>query len=196
MLMQLKKQRGINMIEVLATIIITTVGLLGLNALQLKASRATLDSGNRSQAVWMLEDLTNRMRANLVGINEYDTNGEMSCGTAPKICSAYHSGANRVSAPSDCSVAEQAASDLHEVLCGYGAAVNDNITFSSAADFIANPRVDVSVGEDNVAEIIFSWDVRTSGIDEDGNIVYALPDGTETDETIVLRDRVTARVHP
>src|SRR5690554_8096247 len=114
MLNNIKKQRGINMIEVLVTIVITSVGLLGLNSLQLQASRSTLDSGNRSQAVWILEDLTNRMRANLVGIQDYDTDGKKNCSSlsVSTHCSSFHNGTNKVMAANSCTATQQAKSDL------------------------------------------------------------------------------------
>lgn len=194
MLKLIKKQRGINMVEVLVTIVITSVGLLGLNSLQLQASRSALDSGNRSQAVWVLEDLTNRMRANLIGFSDYDTGGTMQCGTAPKLCSSYHTGNNKVTAPTNCTATQQAKSDLYEVLCGFNASVGGSeATFSSAADFIANPSLDVSINNTtNTANITLEWDVRTSGTDSDGNAVYS---ASSTDiET--QRASISTEVHP
>lgn len=198
------KQSGISMIDVLVTIVITLVGLLGLSSLQFKASRATLDSGNRSQAVWVLEDLTNRMRSNLVAIESYATNGELRadpwCGEQAqtiKICSAHHNGSARVSAQA-CSATEQAQSDLYEVLCGYGVnAANNEIIFSSAADFIANPGISISLDSaTGVADINLAWDVRTSGVDASGKTIYALTDSKNPDDSINLRTSISTRIHP
>ena len=181
------------MVEVLVTIVITSVGLLGLNSLQLQASRSTLDSGNRSQAVWILEDLTNRMRANLVGIDEYDTGGDMTCGTAPTICSSYHNGSAKVMAATSCNAQAQAKSDLHEVLCGFGAAVSGSeVTFSSAANFIANPILNVTVDANKNAKITLSWDVRTSGQDTSGKAVYA----ADSTNLTTQRASISTEVHP
>lgn len=183
------------MVEVLVTIVITSIGLLGLNSLQLKANRSTLDSGNRSQAIWILEDLTNRMRANSTELSQYDTGGEMSCGATPKICSAYNNGTNKVNAPANCTITEQAKSDLFEVLCGFGAEVNGSeVTFSSAANFIANPSLTVTVDNNNNAEIELAWDVRTSGT-QSGQKVYALQD-SPNGSTVTLRDSIKTKVHP
>lgn len=183
------------MIEVLVTIVITSVGLLGLNSLQLQASRSTLDSGNRSQAVWILEDLTNRMRANLVGIQDYDTGGVKKCdATAPTNCSSYHNGTGKVAAANSCTAADQAASDLHEVLCGFrtSTAGSNDIVFSSAANFIANPELTVVVDANNSAEITLSWDVRTSGQDTSGAEIYA----TDSSNISVQRASISTEVHP
>lgn len=194
MLNTIKKQRGINMVEVLVTVVITSVGLLGLNSLQLQASRSTLDSGNRSQAVWILEDLTNRMRANLVGVQDYDTDGVKKCVAAPTNCSSYHNGSSKVLAANNCTATQQAKSDLHEVLCGFRtqAAGNDDIIFSSAANFIANPELTVNVDSNNSAEITLSWDVRTSGQDSSGKAVYTA-DSSDIDKQ---RNSITTEVRP
>jgi len=170
-------QRGINMVEVMVTIVITSIGLLGLSSLQLQANRSTHDSGNRSQAVWMLEDMANRVRANTVALASYDTgNDPVSCNNAPaKICTAHHDGNNRIAAAADCTNDEMALSDLWEVACGFGAAVNNSsVTRSSPTDFIANPELIVGVNNaNNQVTITLSWDVRTSGTDQQGATVYA-----------------------
>lgn len=169
-------QVGINLIEVMVTVAITSIGLLGLSSLQLQANRSTLDSGNRSLAVWMMEDLSNRIRANAISAPAYDTGGvAYACGNTPaKICTAYHSGSSRVAANLTCSNDEQAASDLWEVACGFSPSVSgSSTTRSSAADFIAGPELTVSFNAlTNEITTTLSWDVRSSGTDANGNQVY------------------------
>lgn len=196
MLKQLHKQKGINLIEVLVTIIITSVGLLGLNSLQLKATRSVQDSGNKSQAVWIIDDLTNRMRANLVGIASYDTGGEKDCNalSVTKQCSAYHTLSARVTAHNDCTAAEQAKSDIYAAICGMdnGAGSND-LVFSGAASFIADPKINIKVSASREVDINLSWSVRTSGTDEDGEAIYSVEN---LDDDSTLRASITAKVHP
>ena len=74
-MISLKDHQGFSMVEVLVTLAITIIGLVGLASLQLQASRSASDTGNRSQAVWIIEDLTNRIRANTGGLENYDTGG-------------------------------------------------------------------------------------------------------------------------
>src|SRR5690606_31548768 len=106
------KQRGCNMVEVLVTISITTVGLLGISSLQLQSNRAAQDSGNRSQAVWILEDLADRMNINRTAFADYNTNGNYACPTAePTICADYHDGFSRTAA-ANCSAQQIATSNL------------------------------------------------------------------------------------
>jgi type IV pilus assembly protein PilV len=168
-------QRGINLVEVMVTVAITSIGLLGLNSLQLQANRSTQDSGNRSQATWMLEDITNRIRANNIALVSYDTGGAaVNCANPPaNICSAYHDGSARVQADF-CDNAQLAASDLWEVACGFGSNVaSSSSTRSSAADFVANPSLIVTINADNSVNLNLSWDVRTGGQDANGNTIYA-----------------------
>lgn len=172
--MRKQKNHGFSMLEVLVTLAITVVGLLGLGTLQLQANRSTQDTGNRSQAVWMIEDLTNRVRANADAFAEYDSGGVVDCGSKPvKICTSYNSGSAYVES-SDCLPKEVAISDLWEVACGFSPdSGNGGPTRSSPADFIANPKLIVST--DTAARSIsvtLSWDVRTSGTDSNGKTVY------------------------
>lgn len=67
-------QRGFGMLEVLITLLIMAVGLLGLAGLQLRAQRAELESYQRVQALILLEDMTSRLRANPGAARCYETN--------------------------------------------------------------------------------------------------------------------------
>ncbi|MEN9463836.1 MAG: hypothetical protein RL217_17 [Pseudomonadota bacterium] len=190
-MLTLYAQRGINMVEILVTLVITAVGLLGLNSLQLQSNRAALDSGSRSQAAWVLEDLANRIRAN--PSNKYSTGVEpdeiadqdgnnvpnpdagklktVDCSVAPsKKCSAYYDG-SRV-AGSVCTAEEQAIYDLKDVACSKRNGAGDEYVFRDAIDFMANPKIAVGVNG-KLVTLNISWDVRTGGVDASGNKVYA-----------------------
>jgi len=58
------------MIEVLITLVITATGLLGLASLQLTALRSNQFAYNRTQAIVLAYDMTDRMRANPQAIDE------------------------------------------------------------------------------------------------------------------------------
>jgi len=55
---------GFTLIEVLITIVILAVGLLGLAGLQVTSLNNQLESYQRAQALLLLEDMANRIRAN------------------------------------------------------------------------------------------------------------------------------------
>ena len=59
-----RNSRGFSLIEVLVTIVLTTVGILGMVALQSRSIQYTQDSVNRNPAVTLAYDLIEIMRAN------------------------------------------------------------------------------------------------------------------------------------
>jgi type IV pilus assembly protein PilV len=58
------RSRGMTLVEVLVTLVITSVGLLGVAAMQLTSLRNNYDAYVRSQAAMLAADLLDRMRAN------------------------------------------------------------------------------------------------------------------------------------
>lgn len=65
-------QTGMTLIEVLVTLVITSVGLLGVAALQLTSLRNNQESYVRSQAAMLAADMLDRMRSNQAGFNAGD----------------------------------------------------------------------------------------------------------------------------
>lgn len=69
-----RAQHGMTLIEVLVTLVIISVGLLGVAALQLTSLKSNQESYVRSQAAMLAADLLDRMRANQAGFlaGDYD----------------------------------------------------------------------------------------------------------------------------
>ena len=59
-----RKQLGFNFIEVMIGLVVASVGLLGMVALQTRAVSATQDLVNKNNAIMLAQELTNIMRAN------------------------------------------------------------------------------------------------------------------------------------
>ncbi len=59
-----RKIQGLTMLEVLITILILSIGMLGIAAIQIKTLTTTQESYSRSQAVALIEDATSKIRAN------------------------------------------------------------------------------------------------------------------------------------
>ena len=57
-------QRGVSMIEVLITLFVLVVGLLGVAAMSLASQRASMESFQRHQALMLLDDMVARINAN------------------------------------------------------------------------------------------------------------------------------------
>ena len=81
-----KEQSGFTMIEVLVTIAILVVGLLGLAAMQTLSTLAELESYQRSQALVLVRDMADRMSANKGEIQKY---AALNVGLAPQDCAPY-----------------------------------------------------------------------------------------------------------
>ena len=89
-------QRGTSLIEVLVTLVILAIGLLGVAGLQAKISLAELESFQRSQAVLALTDMTERIGANRVQAASYVTAGTIGTGdTQPANCTTIAQGPTR-----------------------------------------------------------------------------------------------------
>lgn len=68
---------GFSMIEVLVTLLVLSIGLLGLAAMQANSMQSTHSAYLRSQATYLAYDMLDRMRANMANLNGYggiDTN--------------------------------------------------------------------------------------------------------------------------
>jgi type IV pilus assembly protein PilV len=83
-----KEQSGFTMIEVLVTIAILVVGLLGLAAMQTLSTLAELESYQRSQALVLVRDMADRMTSNKKEIVNYVSS---DWGAAPMDCAQYYS---------------------------------------------------------------------------------------------------------
>ncbi len=86
--MKRKSQKGITLIEILVTLIILSIGFLGLASVQLLGTRNISNSSFRSLATIYAYDMVERMRANQDGVNEgsyrgVDTDGAANPGCNP-----------------------------------------------------------------------------------------------------------------
>lgn len=82
------RSRGTTMLEVLVTILILAVGMLGLAALQGRAHTSELESYQRAQALVLLQDLSGRMEGNITNAANYVTGGVGTGVTDASDCTA------------------------------------------------------------------------------------------------------------
>lgn len=78
--MNISKQRGIGLMEVLVALLLLAIGVLGYTALQVKAVEASTEATQRSHALFVLRGLAESIRANNSGRNNYQgfVNGTVS----------------------------------------------------------------------------------------------------------------------
>ncbi|RLU00871.1 type IV pilus modification protein PilV [Ketobacter sp.] len=87
-----QRQTGVGLIEVLVALLILTIGILGMVALQTRALQFSQDSVYTSQALMMAYEMTDRMRANRGSENDYlvDYGTDVAAGTncESSVCTA------------------------------------------------------------------------------------------------------------
>lgn len=64
-------QRGIGLVEVMIAVLVLAIGLLGLASMQTNGMRMNNGSMSRSQAVFLANDIVERVRANRVNRADY-----------------------------------------------------------------------------------------------------------------------------
>jgi len=110
--------KGFSLIEVLVALLVLSIGLLGLAALQTTSLKYNTDSYTRTQATLLAYDIIDRMRTNLKGVDagSYNVTSSTaaskisaydSCKASPTGCGCDLSGAN-------CSASNLALFDLGE----------------------------------------------------------------------------------
>lgn len=96
------KQHGATMIEVLVSLIILAGGVLGVSALLTSSIRVNMGSYLRTQAVFYSQDMLERMRGNVSGVEAGDYDDPVPTLTAS--CQL----------PAGCTAAQMAAHDIAE----------------------------------------------------------------------------------
>jgi type IV pilus assembly protein PilV len=95
------KEGGFTLLEVLVALLVLTIGLLGLAALQASGTRYVHGSYLRSQAVIQAYDMADRIRANLPGVQAGDYTDLSGIPSTHSDCTS-----------SSCSAAQMAQFDL------------------------------------------------------------------------------------
>ena len=150
-------QRGISLIEILVTLLVISIAMLGAVGLQTQAMRMNAAGQFRSQAVFFAGDLAERMEANKVAAlaGDYLTAETSNTVNASKNCISV-----------TCSALELADSDLQQWGTAIKAALPGatwSVTTSSAAG--ANP---------STFTIVVKW------VDRIANTTYQTATTTET----------------
>jgi len=72
-----RHQQGVSLIESMIALLVISIGLLGIAAMQITAMRMNTSALNHSQSVWIAYDMADRIRANYAQFDNYsaiDTN--------------------------------------------------------------------------------------------------------------------------
>lgn len=96
-----QRQAGVGMVEILVTVLVLAIGLLGVVSMQYMSLKSANDAHNRYLAAMYTQELAERMRGNQVAVEAGAYNSESKAGS---ICTT------------NCSTQQMAASDIREWL--------------------------------------------------------------------------------
>ncbi len=132
--MQMNKRfmSGLSLIEILVTVVVLSIGLLGIAGMQAFGMRYNNDSYVRSQAVSYANELVERMHANPNAVNNgayktaIDAQLPATCTTVNDPADGANAAPNCVgtAAGEFCTVAQMASLDIFRMQCGYSDGVN------------------------------------------------------------------------
>ena len=113
----LRSQSGFSLIEVLISLLVLGVGLLGLGGLQVASLKGTTNAHSRNVASMLVVEIADRMRANPAGVAGSFYDDVVNCTVSERQCRS-----NNVNIV--CSPQEIAHYDIQEVMCGMRVAGN------------------------------------------------------------------------
>ncbi len=148
--------RGFSLIEILVSLVVLSIGLMGLAGLQIAGLKGTNDAHYRTQASLLMMDLADRMRANQVGVAEgkYRTSSTINCANPPaKQCDSE-----------SCEGDELALFDRYTITCGIKKLLpQSQLTINCAADDCQASDLGLDTQLNKTHKIIVSWkEAKTS----------------------------------
>lgn len=164
------KQKGATLIELMVSVFIFAIGVLGFASLQSRSIQATFDNGQRDQVVWLTQSLVDRIRVNssVAAVSNYATLltdfDAADCATPATLCNA-----------ATCTAVEMSTFDVWDLYCS-----NQFLGTSAIKDLSAN--LSCTDGTcDTVAENLLltsTWCARSVESEQ------ALSAGTVCDNTV------------
>ena len=76
---RISKQQGFTLLEVLIAVLVLSIGLIGLAGMQMLGVKNNHSATMRSQAVFLAQDISDRMRANIANAGSYVVTGTPTC---------------------------------------------------------------------------------------------------------------------
>ncbi len=189
---------GFTLIEVLVTIVVVSIGLLGLAGLQISGLRANVSSEARSKATLLANNIIERMRANPLGIqnpvaaadNQYAniTTAAQNCNTPPN---PFCSNSSLGPAATCTTPAQMAAFDTWVWACGLppaGGAVRGGVknSLNSGTGSVTCNDNNALDGDACSPGSTYNVTVRWSELSPNANTTAGINAGDSTAQTITL----------
>jgi len=140
-----KAQKGFTLVEVLVTIVVVSIGLLGLAGLQINGLRANMSSETRSKATLLANDIVERMRANLVGVDA-NAYSNIVVNAANCVAPANLCGNTSAGDAVNCTAPQMAVFDVWVWGCGTAAA---DVKGSGVTNLLPNGTASVACNDDD-----------------------------------------------
>jgi type IV pilus assembly protein PilV len=131
--------RGFSMIEILITLVVLSIGLLGIAGLQVTGMQSNRSAYYRSQATLIAYDMIDRMRTNVDGVNAnyYDDLDSTDLPATPPTC---------IDSSSGCSAESLVENDLQEwaddhlalLPSGSGTVIRNGNIFTVSVNWVEN----------------------------------------------------------
>lgn len=153
-----RRESGFSMLEVLVSLVLITVAMLGMAGLQLNAMKLSKGATFRTQAVLLADEISERIETNKIGATagNYVAATSSTPATAPKNCLS-----------AACSTSELAAYDLAAWQARIAA------TLPAGSWTITNP----TAGNPSIYSIVINWEDRR---DNASQTTYSTSGTTET----------------
>lgn len=177
-----QRQRGVTLIEVLVSMVIFSVGILGMSALQVRVLQQTHDQKQRDVAIWRAQALMDRITINSAAVDTYITsiNNNDFCEVAPTVtCTETFDAATDAEIPAAvCTNVQMATYDSWEMLCSDNGGINNelaDLTTTLSCQNNANP-----CPAGNTLTIELAWESYASTADPrlTGNTTIVKGDNT------------------
>ncbi len=154
-----KRQSGFSLIEVMVAALILSTAILGVAGLQMLGMKGTQQSFMKSQAMGVIQNMTERMRANQAGV----VAGSYTLDSTTFDCTATIPSCNTT----NCTVTQIALYDQFNLVCGYKVGSNPRtggVKAMSASDnvSIVNGILKVACNDCSKGDvkITVAWDER------------------------------------
>ncbi|MEM9386119.1 MAG: type IV pilus modification protein PilV [Pseudomonadota bacterium] len=83
---RVQRQRGLSLVEVLVTLVVISIGMLGIAALYVESLRVGYTALSRTRAVSLAADMADRIRSNPAGEATYAAGNNVAGSNAPFAC--------------------------------------------------------------------------------------------------------------
>lgn len=147
------KTAGFSIIEILVSLVVLSIALLGVGGLQMVAVKGTQDAHLRTQASIAAMNLSSKMRGNIAGVTTgaYGSQTDVDCSNVVTSCINNF-----------CTNDEVAAYDLYQVACGN---TTDDVTSGGVAQTLPGGKLRVTCengvcNASTIHNIIISWMVN------------------------------------